>query len=131
MQDAQQKIVTGLLVHQLCDGKLHHPNSLLARCLLVPSMQVQYHISSIFRYERKLEHRVRTWHHDWGKEFVIMAPLTVTVAPSTYPLRFSEVVAFRGDFGPQAFVCPKGVAYSAVLDRVIVSLTPDPSRGSP
>jgi hypothetical protein len=39
MQDVQQKIVTGLLVQQLRDGKLHHRHSLLACSLLVSSTQ--------------------------------------------------------------------------------------------
>ena len=56
-----------------------------------------------------------------------MAPLAVTLAPDPFPLRFTEVVAFRGDFDnikPHELVCPKGVAYSAALDRILVSLTP-------
>ena len=58
-----------------------------------------------------------------------MAPLAVTLAPDPFPLRFAEVVAFRGDFDnikPNELVCPKGVAYSAALDRILVSLTPEP-----
>jgi len=58
-----------------------------------------------------------------------MAPLAVMLAPDPFPLRFTEVVAFRGDFDnikPHELVCPKGIAYSAALDRVLVSLTPEP-----
>jgi hypothetical protein len=56
-----------------------------------------------------------------------MPPLAETVPPSPFPLRFAEVVAFRGDFdniGPHEVVDPKGVAYSSSLNRVIVSLSP-------
>jgi hypothetical protein len=61
------------------------------------------------------------------REVFIMPPLAVTVAPSSFPLRFTEVVAFRGDFDnirPHEVVDPKGVAYNTTLDRVIVSLSP-------
>ncbi len=43
---------------------------------------------------------------------------------NTFPLRFTEVVAFRGDFGGNEVVSPKGIAYHPSLDQVIVSLSP-------
>lgn len=45
-----------------------------------------------------------------------------TIAPSRFPLRFSEVVNIRGDFGP--FVAnPKGIAYHAGIDRILISVS--------
>ena len=48
-----------------------------------------------------------------------------TIAPSQFPLRFSEVVNVRGDFGTGQLANPKGVAYHAGLDRVLVTVTPN------
>lgn len=45
------------------------------------------------------------------------------IAPSHFPLRFSEVVNFRGDFGSKALAQPKGVAFHPGLNQVLVSLT--------
>lgn len=53
-----------------------------------------------------------------------MPPLAVSVVPSAFPLRFTEIVAFRGDFGGTEVVCPKGIAYHPNFNRVIVSLSP-------
>jgi hypothetical protein len=53
-----------------------------------------------------------------------MPPLAVSVAPSVFPLRFTEVVAFRGDFGGTEVVNPKGIAYHPALNRLIVSISP-------
>jgi len=51
------------------------------------------------------------------------------IPPSNFPLRFSEVVNFRGDFGPAELVNPKGVAFHPALDRVLVTLTPNSQPG--
>ena len=40
-----------------------------------------------------------------------MPPLAAPLAPSAFPLGFTEVVAFRGDFGGTEVVNPKGIAY--------------------
>ena len=53
-----------------------------------------------------------------------MPPLATSLAPSAFPLGFTEVVAFRGDFGGTEVVNPKGIAYHAALNRLIVSLSP-------
>jgi len=53
-----------------------------------------------------------------------MPPLATLLAPSAFPLRFTEVVAFRGDFGGTEVVNPKGIAYHPALNRLIVSLSP-------
>lgn len=57
------------------------------------------------------------------------APPAITIAPSAYPLRFAEVVNFRGDYGTGEDVAtrvvnPKGVAFHPALKKVIVSLSP-------
>jgi hypothetical protein len=49
---------------------------------------------------------------------------TTIVAPSIFPLRFAEVVNFRGDFGTDV-VNPKGVAFHPGLNQVLVTLTPN------
>lgn len=54
-------------------------------------------------------------------------PATV-IAPSGFPLRFSEVVNFRGDFGTD-LVNPKGVAFHPALNQVLVTLTPNSQGG--
>src|SRR5216683_2282038 len=54
-------------------------------------------------------------------------PATI-IAPSRLPLRFSEVVNVRGDFGGQ-LANPKGVAYHAGLDRILITVTPNPVGG--
>jgi hypothetical protein len=54
--------------------------------------------------------------------------MSTTIAPNAHPLRFAEVVNFRGDFGND-LVNPKGVAYHPALDRVLVTLTPNSSTG--
>lgn len=55
-------------------------------------------------------------------------PIAVTLPPSEYPYRFTELINFRGDFDqsvmPGETVNPKGVAYHARLDRLLVSLSP-------
>jgi hypothetical protein len=55
-------------------------------------------------------------------------PIAVTLKPSEYPYRFTELVAFHGDFDltvrPGEVVNPKGIAYHSVLDRLLVSLSP-------
>lgn len=55
-------------------------------------------------------------------------PIAVTLQPSEYPYRFTELVAFHGDFDlrvqPGEVVNPKGIAYHSVLDRLLVSLSP-------
>ncbi|HMG76775.1 MAG TPA: hypothetical protein VK582_25095 [Pyrinomonadaceae bacterium] len=53
-----------------------------------------------------------------------MPPLAALLAPSAFPLGFTEVVAFRGDFGGAEVVNPKGIAYHASLNRLIVSISP-------
>src|SRR5215510_1841846 len=53
-----------------------------------------------------------------------MPPLAVPVSPSAFPLRFAEVVAFRGDFGGTEVVNPKGIAYHSARNQLIVSLSP-------
>src|SRR5882672_7015222 len=53
-----------------------------------------------------------------------MPPLAALLAPSAFPLGFTEVVAFRGDFGGTEVVNPKGIAYHAALNRLIVSISP-------
>lgn len=58
----------------------------------------------------------------------LATPIAVTLPPSDYPYRFTEVVAFRGDFDenirPGETVNPKGIAYHTGLDRLLVSLSP-------
>jgi len=49
----------------------------------------------------------------------------IVVAPSQFPLRFSEVVNIRGDFGPGQLANPKGIAYHAGLDRILTTVTPN------
>jgi hypothetical protein len=55
-------------------------------------------------------------------------PIAVTLNPSDFPYRFTELVAFRGDFDqaiqPGEPVNPKGIAYHPQLDRLLVSLSP-------
>jgi len=55
-------------------------------------------------------------------------PLAVTLEPSEFPYRFTEIVNFRGDFdqtiGPGEVVNPKGIAYHQRLEKLIVSLSP-------
>jgi hypothetical protein len=53
-----------------------------------------------------------------------MPPLAALLAPSAFPIRFTEVIAFRGDFGGTEVVNPKGIAYHAALNRLIVSISP-------
>jgi hypothetical protein len=53
-----------------------------------------------------------------------MPPLAALLAPSAFPLGFTEVVAFRGDFGGTEVVNPNGIAYHAALNRLIVSISP-------
>jgi hypothetical protein len=56
-----------------------------------------------------------------------------TIAPSSFPLRFSEVVNFRGyltsppppNFGPGVLANPKGIAYHAGIDHILTTVTPD------
>jgi hypothetical protein len=56
--------------------------------------------------------------------------MTATVvAPSTFPLRFAEVVSFRGDFGANELVNPKGVAFHPALNAALVTLTPNSQAG--
>src|SRR5262249_32110563 len=50
------------------------------------------------------------------------------IAPSDFPLRFAEVVNFRGDFGGD-LVNPKGVAFHHGLNEVLVTLTPNAAGG--
>jgi hypothetical protein len=55
------------------------------------------------------------------------------IAPSSFPLRFAEVVNFRGDFGANELVNPKGVAFHPALNAALVTLTPnliDHDKGS-
>jgi hypothetical protein len=56
-------------------------------------------------------------------------PIAVTISPSEYPYRFTEIVNFRGDFDqsirPGEVVNPKGVAYHQRMDRLLVSLSPN------
>jgi hypothetical protein len=55
--------------------------------------------------------------------------MQATLTASTdVPLRFSEVVNFRGDFGDD-LVNPKGVAYHPGLNAVLVTLTPNAATG--
>ncbi|MCG3163441.1 MAG: hypothetical protein JMDDDDMK_04854 [Acidobacteria bacterium] len=60
--------------------------------------------------------------------FTPATPIAVTLPPSEYPYRFTELVHFRGDFDesimPGETVNPKGVAYHPRLDRLLVSLSP-------
>lgn len=51
------------------------------------------------------------------------------IAPSSFPLRFSEVVNFRGDFGAAELVNPKGVAFQPASKKVLVTLTPNSQSG--
>ncbi len=55
-------------------------------------------------------------------------PIAVTLEPSEFPYRFTEVVNFRGDFDqavrPGEVVNPKGIAYHQGLERLIVTLAP-------
>lgn len=55
-------------------------------------------------------------------------PATI-IAPSRFPLRFSEVVNVRGDFGAGQLANPKGVAYHAGLDRILITVTPNAVSG--
>jgi hypothetical protein len=56
--------------------------------------------------------------------------MTVTlIDPSTFPLRFSEVVNFRDDFGADELVNPKGVAFHPALNAALVTLTPNSQAG--
>jgi hypothetical protein len=50
-------------------------------------------------------------------------PPAVLSPPAAFPLRFTEVVAFR-DFGPGDLSSPKGAAYHQGLNRVLVSISP-------
>ena len=50
--------------------------------------------------------------------------MEATIIPaSSFPLRFSEVVNIRGDFGPGQKANPKGISYHSALDRVLISIT--------
>jgi hypothetical protein len=55
-------------------------------------------------------------------------PIAITLEPTEFPYRFTELVAFRGDFDqsiqPGEPVNPKGIAYHPQLDRLLVSLSP-------
>ncbi len=51
------------------------------------------------------------------------------IAPSSFPLRFAEVVNVRGDFGANELVNPKGVAFHPTLNAVLVTLTPNSQVG--
>lgn len=51
------------------------------------------------------------------------------IAPSQFPLRFSEVVNIRDDFGPAELVNPKGVAFHPALNELLVTLTPNSQPG--
>ena len=53
-----------------------------------------------------------------------MPPLAALLAPNAFPLGFTEVVAFRRDFGGTEVVNPKGIAYHAALNCLIVSISP-------
>ena len=53
----------------------------------------------------------------------------IIVAPSSFPLRFSEVVNVRGDFGAGQLANPKGVAYHAGLGKVLITVTPNAISG--
>ena len=60
--------------------------------------------------------------------FIPTTPIAVTLPPSDFPYRFTELINFRGDFDqsimPGEPVNPKGVAYHPGLDRLLVSLAP-------
>jgi hypothetical protein len=62
-----------------------------------------------------------------------MPPIAVTLPPSEFPYRFTEIVNFRGDFDqsvqPGEVVNPKGIAYHPQLERLIVSLSPANTGG--
>ncbi len=48
----------------------------------------------------------------------------IVIAPSQFPLRFSEVANFRGtELDPTELVNPKGVAFHPALNQVLVTLT--------
>jgi hypothetical protein len=56
--------------------------------------------------------------------------MTATIlAPSQFPLRFSEVVNVRGDFGAGQLANPKGIGYHASLDRILITVTPNAAWG--
>jgi hypothetical protein len=56
--------------------------------------------------------------------------MTATILPpSKFPLRFSEVVNVRGDFGAGQLANPKGISYHAGLDRILITLTPNALGG--
>ncbi len=62
-------------------------------------------------------------------------PLAIKLAPSPFPYQFTELVSYRGDFDqivrPGEVVNPKGLAYHAQLDRLLVSLSPYNTGGQP
>jgi len=52
--------------------------------------------------------------------------MTATILPpSKFPLRLSEVVNVRGDFGAGQLANPKGISYHAGLDRILITVTPN------
>jgi hypothetical protein len=61
-------------------------------------------------------------------------PIAITLPPSEFPYRFTEIVNFRGDFDaairPGEVVNPKGIAWHQRLERLIVSLSPADGSGS-
>ena len=60
--------------------------------------------------------------------FTPATPIAVMLPPSNLPLRFTELINFRGDFdqvvAPGEPVNPKGIEYHPGLDRLLVSLSP-------
>jgi hypothetical protein len=54
------------------------------------------------------------------------------ISPSAFPLQFTEVVTFKGDFPnpPDEVANPKGVDYHAALRGVIVSISPGGGSGA-
>jgi hypothetical protein len=56
--------------------------------------------------------------------------MTATIlAPSQFPLRFSEVVNVRSDFGAGQLANPKGIGYHAGLDCILITVTPNAVNG--
>jgi hypothetical protein len=84
----------------------------------VPKYRCVRHEQIQFLHPTAYNHRVT--------EGIVMA--ATTIAANSHPLRFAEIVTFRGDFGND-LVNPKGVAYHPALDRVIVTITPHHSSG--
>ena len=62
-------------------------------------------------------------------------PLAIKLTPSPFPYQFTELLNFRGDFDqsvrPGEVVNPKGIAYHAQLDRLLVSISPYNTGGEP